>query len=48
MREPQRDQQPDDRPRRIEFARAEAELRAARMPVMVVVKPFAACQQRDH
>src|SRR5262249_53135630 len=45
--ETERDEEPDDRPGRIEFARAEAELRAARISVMVVVQAFAAGQERD-
>ena len=43
----QRDQQLDHRPRGIDLAGAEAELRAARIAVVVVVQPFAAGEQRQ-
>src|SRR5262245_3535821 len=42
------DQQFDDRPGRIELARTEAELGAARITVMIVVQSFTACQQREN
>src|SRR5438128_12176839 len=43
----QRDKQLDDRPRWVDFARAKAELRAARIAVMAVVKALAAGHQRQ-
>jgi poly(A) polymerase len=45
--EAKRDEQLDDGPRGVDLARAEAELRAAGVAVMVVVQTFAARQQRD-
>src|SRR5207247_7083372 len=39
LRQMQRNQQLDDRPRGVDLARADAELRAARIAVMVVVEP---------
>ena len=47
LRELQRNQQLDDRPGGIDLARPEAELRAARIAVMVVVQPLAAGDQRE-
>src|SRR4029453_4237427 len=45
--EPEQDEQFDDRPGWIELAGPEAELRAAWEPVMIVVEPFPAGDERE-
>src|SRR6185436_6988069 len=47
LRQLQQDQRFDQRPRGIDLARAEAELRAARIAVVVVVQPLAAGDERE-
>ena len=44
LRELERNEQPDQRPGRIDFTFAETELRTARITVVVVVEPFATGQ----